>query len=84
MTLQTGSMHRAGSTMIVVLISAESFALNGTGANTVIATTTPTVTYRGNYNISQTTTTDINADFLVGGSKQFGKFSVDASFGGNT
>ncbi|HEY6502599.1 MAG TPA: SusC/RagA family TonB-linked outer membrane protein [Chitinophagaceae bacterium] len=62
----------------------ESFALNGTGANTRIATTTPTVTYRGNYNVSQTTTTDINADFLVGGGKQFGKFSVDASFGGNT
>ena len=41
-------------------------------------------TYRGNYNLSQTTTTDINADFLVGGSKEFGKFSVDASFGGNT
>ena len=33
----------------------EWYALNGTGANTVIATTTPTVTYRGNYNISQTT-----------------------------
>ena len=63
---------------------AEWYALNGTGANTVIATTTPTVTYRGNYNVSQTTTTDINADFLVGGSNQFGKFSVDASFGGNT
>ena len=62
----------------------ESFALNGTGANTRIATTTPTVTYRGNYNVSQTTTTDINADFLIGGSKEFGKFSVDVSFGGNT
>lgn len=62
----------------------ESFALNGTGSNTIIATTTPTVTYRGNYNVSQTTTTDINADFLIGTSKQFGKFSVDASFGGNT
>ena len=62
----------------------ESYALNGTGANTIIATTTPTVTYRGNYNVSQTTTTDINADFLIGGSKEFGKFSVDASFGGNT
>lgn len=62
----------------------ESYALNGTGANTTVATTTPTVTYRGNYNISQTTTTDINADFLIGGSKEFGKFSVDASFGGNT
>ena len=62
----------------------ESYALNGTGANTVVATTTPTVTYRGNYNLNQTTTTDINADFLIGGSKEFGKFSVDASFGGNT
>ena len=58
--------------------------MNGTGANTIVATTTPTVTYRGNYNVSQTTTTDINADFLVGGSHEFGKFSVEASFGGNT
>src|SRR5688572_9150424 len=62
----------------------ESYALNGTGANTIIATTTPSVTYRGNYNISETTTTDINADFLVGASKEFGKFSFEASFGGNT
>ena len=62
----------------------ESYALNGTGANTIVATTTPTVTYRGNYNVSQTTTTDINADFLIGGSHEFGKFSVEASFGGNT
>ena len=62
----------------------ESYALNGTGANTIVATTTPTVTYRGNYNVSQTTSTDINADFLIGGSHEFGKFSVEASFGGNT
>lgn len=62
----------------------ESFALNGTGANTIVATTTPSITYRGNYNVNQTTTTDINADFLIGGIKEFGKFSVDASFGGNT
>jgi TonB-linked SusC/RagA family outer membrane protein len=41
-------------------------------------------TYRGNYNIRQDVTTDINADYLIGGSKGFGKFSVDASFGGNT
>jgi hypothetical protein len=63
---------------------AEWYALNGTGANTTIATTTPTVTYRGNYNLNQTTTLDLNADFLFGTSQQFGKFSVDASFGGNT
>jgi TonB-linked SusC/RagA family outer membrane protein len=56
-------------------------ALNGTGAEVL---TNNDGTYRGNYNISQTTTTDINADFLIGGSKEFGKFSVDASFGGNT
>jgi len=54
--------------------------LNGTGSETLIANGT----YRGSYTINQTTTTDINADFLVGGSKEFGKFSVDASFGGNT
>ncbi|OSZ77882.1 SusC/RagA family TonB-linked outer membrane protein [Chitinophagaceae bacterium IBVUCB2] len=63
---------------------AEWYTLNGTGANTVVATTTPTVTYRGGYNLNQTTTTDINADFLIGTSNQFGKISVDASFGGNT
>lgn len=62
----------------------ESFSLNGTGANTIIATSTPTVTYRGSYNVFQTTTRDLNADFLIGTSNQFGKFSVDASFGGNT
>jgi TonB-linked SusC/RagA family outer membrane protein len=62
----------------------ESFALNGTGANTIVATTTPTVTYRGNYNVNSSTSTDINADFLVGTAHEFGKFSVDASFGGNT
>ncbi len=28
--------------------------------------------------------TDLNADYLIGGSKKFGKISVDASFGGNT
>jgi len=59
----------------------EWYALNGTGAE---VTTNNDGTYRGSFNINQTTTTDINADFLVGASKQFGKFSVDASFGGNT
>jgi TonB-linked SusC/RagA family outer membrane protein len=59
----------------------EWYALNGTGAEVL---TNNDGTYRGNFNLSQTTTTDINADFLVGGSKEFGKFSVDASFGGNT
>ncbi len=59
----------------------EFYALNGTGAEVL---TNNDGTYRGNYNISQTTTTDINADFLVGGGKDFRDFSVDVSFGGNT
>ena len=41
-------------------------------------------TYRGNYNISQDASTDLNADFLFGANKEFGKISVDATFGGNT
>ncbi len=40
--------------------------------------------YRGRYDIQQDQTTDINADFLIGGDKEFGDFSIDASFGGNT
>ena len=56
--------------------------LNGTGSTTVLEGSTGF--YRGRYDIEQYVTTDINADFLVGGSKEFGKFSVDASFGGNT
>jgi TonB-linked SusC/RagA family outer membrane protein len=59
----------------------ESYSLNGTGSEVL---TNADGTFRGNYNISQSTSTDINADFLVGGGKEFGKFSVDASFGGNT
>jgi TonB-linked SusC/RagA family outer membrane protein len=59
----------------------EWYALNGTGAEVL---TNNDGTYRGSYNISQTTSTDINADFLIGGNKEFGKFSVDAGFGGNT
>ena len=59
----------------------ENYTLNGTGSEIL---TNSDGTYRGSFNINQTTTTDINADFLLGGSKEFGKFSVDASFGGNT
>ena len=59
----------------------ENYSLNGTGAEIL---TNSDGTYRGSYNLNNTTTTDINADFLVGGNKQFGKFSVDASIGGNT
>ncbi len=57
-------------------------ALNGSGATTLLEGTTGF--YRGRYDIEQSESTEINADFLVGGNKEFGKFSVDAAFGGNT
>ena len=41
-------------------------------------------TYKGSYNVSQGKGTETNADFMLGGDKQFGKFSVEASVGGNT
>jgi TonB-linked SusC/RagA family outer membrane protein len=41
-------------------------------------------TYKGSYNTGTGKGININADFLVGASKKFNKFSVDASFGGNT
>ena len=56
--------------------------LNGAGATTIFQGDTGF--YRGRYDIQQNESTDINADFLIGGTKEFGKFSVDASFGGNT
>lgn len=52
-----------------------------------IATSIPTNsdgTYKGSYNVGESWGTNVNADFLVGASKKFNKFSVDASFGGNT
>jgi TonB-linked SusC/RagA family outer membrane protein len=55
--------------------------LNGQGATTLFA---GDGSYRGNYNIRQGESTDINADFLLGAFKEFGKLSVDANFGGNT
>jgi TonB-linked SusC/RagA family outer membrane protein len=59
----------------------ESFSANAIGA---IVRTNSDGTYRGSYNIGHSWNTDLNADFLVGANKEFGKFSVDASFGGNT
>ncbi len=41
-------------------------------------------TYKGSYNVGEFWQTNVNADFLVGASKKIDKFSVDASFGGNT
>jgi TonB-linked SusC/RagA family outer membrane protein len=59
----------------------ENNTLNGTGSEVL---TNSDGTYRGSFNLNQVISTDINADFLVGGSKTFRKFSLDASFGGNT
>lgn len=56
--------------------------LNGAGATNVFSGNTGY--YRGRYDIQQDQSTDVNADFLIGGNKDFDKFSVDASFGGNT
>lgn len=41
-------------------------------------------TYKGSYGVSEYWGTDINADFLLGASKQFERWSLDANFGGNT
>ncbi len=57
-------------------------SLNGEGATTIFEGSTGN--YRGRYDIQQTVSTDINADFLLGVNKEFDKFSVDASIGGNT
>ncbi len=59
----------------------ESNSVNAKGAATL---KNSDGTYRGSYSITQGVSTDINADFLIGANKEFGKFSVDASFGGNT
>jgi TonB-linked SusC/RagA family outer membrane protein len=57
-------------------------SLNGSGSTTLLEGSTGY--YRGRYDIEQSVSTEINADFLVGASKEFGGFSVDASVGGNT
>ncbi|MBS1662655.1 MAG: SusC/RagA family TonB-linked outer membrane protein [Bacteroidetes bacterium] len=52
-----------------------------------IGTSVPTNadgTYKGSYSIAQGKSTEVNADFLLGASKTFGKFSFDVSAGGNT
>jgi len=53
------------------------------GIGTSIATNSDG-TYKGSYNVGDSWTTNVNADFLVGASKKFNKFTVDASVGGNT
>ncbi len=52
-----------------------------------IGTSNPTNsdgTYKGSYNYSSNWSKNINAEFLLGYDKQFGKFTTSANFGGNT
>jgi TonB-linked SusC/RagA family outer membrane protein len=53
------------------------------GIGTSLATN-PDGTFKGAYSLSEGKGTDVNADFLLGTSKEFKNFSVDASVGGNT
>jgi TonB-linked SusC/RagA family outer membrane protein len=41
-------------------------------------------TYKGSYNFSNNWSQNINAEFLLGYNKRFGKFTTLANFGGNT
>jgi TonB-linked SusC/RagA family outer membrane protein len=41
-------------------------------------------TYKGSYNFGSNWSTNINAEFLLGYNKRFGKFTTLANFGGNT
>ena len=54
------------------------------GIGTSIPTHTSDGTWKGSYAVSEGWGTDVNADFLIGISEVLGKFSVDASLGGNT
>jgi len=44
----------------------------------------PAGQYNGTYNISNTTSRQMNIDFLLGGGHKWGDFSFDGTFGGNT
>jgi TonB-linked SusC/RagA family outer membrane protein len=64
-----------------------SINFNETKAPAGVATSVPTNsdgTYKGTYRVEEGWGTDVNSDFLIGASKKFNKFTVDASFGGNT
>jgi TonB-linked SusC/RagA family outer membrane protein len=41
-------------------------------------------TWKGSYSVGEGWGTDVNADYLIGVSKKINRFTVDASFGGNT
>ncbi len=54
------------------------------GIGTSIPYNTADGTYKGSYSLGESKGTNVNADFLIGANKKFDKFSVNASFGGNT
>ena len=53
------------------------------GIGTSVATNTDG-TYKGSYSRGSSWSQNINADFLLGYNKRFGKFTTNANFGGNT
>jgi TonB-linked SusC/RagA family outer membrane protein len=60
---------------------------NETKAPAGIGTSIPTNsdgTYKGSYRVEEGWGINVNSDFLIGASKKFNKFTVDASVGGNT
>ena len=64
------------------LVFTESKTPGGIGTSVPIYTSDGT--YRGGYSVSEGWGIDVNAEFLLGFNKDFGKFNVDATFGGNT
>lgn len=56
---------------------------NPGGIGTSVATNSDG-TYKGSYSRGSNWSTNINAEFLLGFNKRFGKFTTNANFGGNT
>ncbi len=57
--------------------------MNPGGIGTSVATNSDG-TYKGSYSRGSSWSKNINADFLLGYNKRFGKFTTSANFGGNT
>lgn len=81
MILLTGSMPREDSTTIILSALPNPKYPGGIGTSQPMHTDG---TWKGAYNVSENMGTNINSDFLIGANRDFGRLSVDASFGGNT
>jgi len=55
-----------------------------TPTGTAAVSPAPSGQFNGNYNVSNSTSRQMNMDFLLGGGHKWGNFSFDATFGGNT